>query len=119
MDVHIIVDADLGVTPAQIAAAWNAGPHSATPARVVPAPPSTYDAGLLELIVVTIMATGGALVASGIQQIVNDILAPPPAQPPAAAPAPAQQIAPPVEVLELKRADGSPLLVVRRREQPR
>ena len=117
MDVHIIVDADLGVTPAQIAAAWNAGPHSATPARVVPAPPSTYDAGLLELIVVTIMATGGALVASSIQQLVNDILAPPPAQQPAASPA--QQIAPPVEVLELKRADGSPLLVVRRREQPR
>jgi len=117
MDVHIIVDADLGVTPAQIAGERKPGPHGATPARVIPAPPSTYDAGLLELIVVTIMATGGTLVASSIQQIVNDILAPPPAQPPAASPA--QQIAPPVEVLELKRADGSPLLVVRRTEQPR
>jgi len=119
MDVQIIVDKDLAITPAQIAAAWNAGPHGATQARVVPAPATSYDTSVLEIIRIAMADVGVALVASGIQQIVNasfaarqpDQSAAPPAQPAAAQPTEA----PPVEVIQLVNPDGSPLLVVHRR----
>ncbi|WP_129677655.1 hypothetical protein [Candidatus Chloroploca sp. Khr17] len=119
MDIQIIVDKDLGITPAQIAAAWNTGSHGVTPARLEPAPASSYDAGLLEMIVITVMTIGGTLVASGIQQIVNDIFTTKhPAQPIAEPTQPAPSAAaeePPIEVIQLTNRDGSPLLVVRRR----
>lgn len=104
MDAHIIIDAEIGLTPAELAAAWNAGQNAANPARVTSAPPAAYDPSLLEIVVLTLTTIGGTLVASGVQQIVNSYTAQRPELPPA-------------EVIELKRPDGSPLIVVRRKEQ--
>ncbi|PDV97940.1 hypothetical protein [Candidatus Chloroploca asiatica] len=119
MDIQIIVDKDLGIAPAEIVAAWNSGPYGATPARLELDPAVAYDAGLLELIVLTVTTIGSTLVASGIQQIVNDIFtAKHPAQPGVEPPQPPPSAAtgePPVEVIQLTNQDGSPLLVVRRR----
>lgn len=103
MEAHIVVDEALGINLNELAAAWNTSAYGNSPARVMPAPPSTYIPGLVEIVVVTLTTIGGTLVAQGITQIVNSYTEQHPATPP-------------TEVLELTRPDGSPLIVVKRKE---